>query len=332
MNVQKQLAGGLVALVLAACGGAGPEESTEPVAAALPDAGVVEVSILHLNVADMDRSLAWYRDVLGMQTVRDSGGPAPTQIVVEEGAMMHTHILEAPGGEFQMELVEVSGVELRPQEPHIQDPGAVMLAMNVADLDGALAGARRLGFEIISDGEIVVTEERGRQAMVRDADGFVSYMSQNTETDPSSVLFDYVFVSVADLDETVAFYNGVFGLSIEAPGALRPTPERILALVGNAALAEFRLTSEDAFSGTEGAFRFQEFSGGRQKPVRHRVQDPGGPILTMVVEDLAGLIERVRAYGGAIGDGETFGTLPPDATVAWIRDPNGMLIRAAAAQ
>jgi hypothetical protein len=61
------------------------------------------------------------------------------------------------------------------------------------------------------------------------------------------------------------------------------------------------------------------------------VQDPGGPILTLSVKDFAGVMARVPQFGGTIGDGETSATLAPGATVSWIRDPNGLLIRVARA-
>ncbi|MGE0592642.1 MAG: VOC family protein [Vicinamibacterales bacterium] len=231
MQMQKLVVAGAAVLALAACGG-GAQESAEsmpgasaPAEAAAVDPGITSVGVLHINIADMDRSLAWYQGVLGMDTVRDSGGPSPTTNVAEAGAMMHTHVLKTPDDGFSMELVEVSGVEVRPQSPSVQDPGAIMLALVVADLDAVLAGARRLGLTVISDGgDVVVTEERGRQAMVRDADGVVSYLSQASAPDAAVVHHDFTFLSADDLDRTVAFYNGVFGLGLDAPGDLNPTP------------------------------------------------------------------------------------------------------------
>ncbi|NOT44302.1 MAG: hypothetical protein HOP14_06845 [Acidobacteria bacterium] len=341
MHMQKLVVAGTIVLALAACGG-GAQEGAEVMsgesapsaaAAAAVDPGITAVGVLHINIADMDRSVAWYQGVLGMETVRDSGGPSPTTIVAEDGAMMHTHVLKTPDDGFSMELVEVSGIEVRPQTPSVQDPGAIMLALVVADLDAVLAGARRLGLTVISDGgDVVVTEERGRQAMVRDADGVVSYLSQASAPDAASVHHDFTFLSADNLEKTVAFYNGVFGLGLDTPGDLNPTPERIVKLTGSPALSTFRLTGADLFAGTDGALRFQEFGGAGKTPVRHRVQDPGGPILTMSVKDFAGVMQRVEEYGGTIGDGATSATLAPDATVSWIRDPNGLLIRVSTAQ
>lgn len=331
MDIRTPFTPVLTAIALAALGASTPGQTTVMAAqatAAPVNPGIRNVSILHLNVADMGRALAWYQGVLGMKHVRDNGGPSPTQIVSEKGALMHTVVLETPGGEFSMELVEVSGVALRPQQRNVQDPGGVMLAVVVSDLDAVLAGANRLGLKMMSaDGKVVVTDARGRQAMVRDADGFVSYLSQATEPNAAAIRHEYTFIAVDDMVKTVTFYNEVFGMTLDKPGALSPTPARILGLVGNPALSRFRLTAGDAFPGTPGKMRFQEFDGAPKNAVRHRVQDPGGPILTMSVDDFAGVMARVPKYGGTIGDGERPAPLASDATTSWIRDPNGLLIR-----
>ena len=56
----------------------------------------------------------------------------------------------------------------------------------------------------------------------------------------------------------------------------------------------------------------------------------GGPIFTMTVEDFPGLIERIRANGGIVGQGETSEMLASDASSTWVRDPNGLLLRVSA--
>ena len=56
-----------------------PEQMTVMAAqstAAQVNPGIRNVSILHLNVANMERALAWYQGVLGMKHVRDNGGPS----------------------------------------------------------------------------------------------------------------------------------------------------------------------------------------------------------------------------------------------------------------
>src|SRR5687768_9525642 len=72
---------------------------------------VTNVSILHLNVTNLAQSLAFYRDVLGMELTAPLAPPrAGGGLVSEPGGMLQTTILRVPGGTFLMELVEWSGI------------------------------------------------------------------------------------------------------------------------------------------------------------------------------------------------------------------------------
>ena len=133
---------------------------------------------------------------------------------------------------------------------------------------------------------------------------------------------------MADLGQTVNFYNRAFGFSLAVPGDPLPATamERIHALFGDKSLAAMRI-ARGTFPGSEFTINFQEFRGPDRTPVRHRVQDPGGPIFTMTVQDFPAVIDMVRANGGTIGDGATSVALAPDVRASWVRDPNGLLLR-----
>ena len=300
-----------------------------------PGPRAVGVSILHLNVTNLDKSMALYRDVLGMEVTTPPREPrANPGLVSEAGAVMRTVILKQPGGPFSMELVEFSGVALRPVQPRIQDPGEIMLAVGVRDLDAKLAAAKKLGLRVLSkDGVPFVSEGRGgrnRAVMVRDPDGFIVEFTEggnaNASAAPGPITSVAVYVSVQDLAQTVNFYNKAFGFTIPAPSEAGPTPERIKALFGDTSLATVRM-ARGTFPGSEFAINFQEFRGPDRKPARHRVQDPGGPILLVQVQDFSAVLDLIRSNGGIIGLGETSETLAPDARVTWVRDPNGVLLR-----
>jgi catechol 2,3-dioxygenase-like lactoylglutathione lyase family enzyme len=307
----------------------------------------VDVSILHLNVLNLDQSLLLYRDLLGMEVIKQSGNPAPTGLVNEPGALMRTVVLEVPGGSFQMELVEFSGIALQPQQPRIQDPGAIMLAMRVWDIDAKMAGVRKLGLQVLtSGGEPLISEGRGgrtRTVMVRDPDGFVVELVEDggiPDTAQGSISNVSVYLSVKDLEQTVTFYNQALGFTMPEPSEARPTPERIQAFFGDTGLVTMRLV-RGTFPGTvapgpddaavaiienEFTITFQEFRGSDQRQVRHRVQDPGGPILLVSVQEFPAVIEAVQANGGTVGLGEISEALAPEAQRSWVRDPNGLLM------
>ncbi len=293
----------------------------------------VGVSILHLNISNLDQSLAFYRDVLGMEVKTPPGQPRSAPALVSEpGALLRTAIMHVPGGSFEMELVEWSGIPQQPQQPHIQDPGAVMLALSVRDIDAMMAGVKKLGLQVLTKGGAPLAGERDgkrtRTVMIRDHDGFVVELVEggpNATAASGPISHVAVYLSVQDLAQTVSFYNRAFGFNMPAPGEARPTPDRIQALFDDKTLKTMR-TAQGTFPGSEFTINFQEFRGPNQKPVRHRVQDPGGPLLIVFVQEFPAVMDLIRTNGGIVGSGTSSETLAPDARTSWARDPNGLLM------
>jgi catechol 2,3-dioxygenase-like lactoylglutathione lyase family enzyme len=304
-----------------------------PAAAAARSVGA---GMLHLNVSNMDQSLAFYRDVLGLEMRTPPTAPrAAAALVSQPGALLKTAVLRVQGGAFQLELVEWIGTPLRPQQMRIQDAGAVMLAMDVGNLDAKLNGARKLGLRVLTDGgqPVAFDGPRGktRTVMIRDADGFVvelveSQAPASAAPAPGEIHEVSMYVTVADLARTVAFYTRAFGFDMAAAPEARPTPPRLQAFFGDRTLATMR-TARGTFPGSDVTLNFQEFGAPDRKAVRHRVQDPGGPIFPVTVNDLPAVIEQIKANGGSIGVDETTPPLAADARSTWIRDPNGVLIQ-----
>lgn len=297
----------------------------------------VAVGMLHLNVTSLDQSLALFRDVLGMELIAPlAPARAGTGLVTEPGAMLRTVQLRQPGGPFQLELVEWTGTPLRPNTPRIQDPGEVMLAMNVRDMDGKIAAAKRMGLQVMTrNGEPFANEgrngARNRAIMIKEPSGFIVELTDSSAPPAANapagpILSVGTYITVQDLAQTVSFYNRTFGMDMMAPAGATPTTERVKALFNDPSLTTMR-TARGTFPGTEFTLNFQEFNVPGRQPARHRVQDPGGPILLVNVTDVRGALEQVRANGGVIGQGATSDPIPAEPRATWVRDPNGVLIR-----
>jgi len=318
--------------LLAFCAVALPAAQTAP-----PAPRVIAATVLHLNVANLDESLAFYRDVLGMEKYEEGATRAGEFLGGEPGGKLRSARVRVPGSTFGMELVEWSGVPLRPEHRNFNDPGAIMLALDVRDFDPKLAGAKKLGFKVITkNGEAEVSNGR-RSIMLHDPNGYIVELTDvganpqlGVNALPGPIARAVLWVTVRDIDETVKFYKEALGVDFPNGPAAGPPLERVKALYDAPTLTKMR-TARGSFPGIEfPSIGFQEFTGPeRQRPLRHRVMDPGGPTIPVTVkaEDFAAIIAAVRNDGGLIGQGATSETLPADARASWIRDPNGLLFR-----
>jgi predicted enzyme related to lactoylglutathione lyase len=301
------------------------------------EARVTGRSMLHLNTITLDQSLAFYRDVLGMEMFNSTPFNDGKNLGGAPGAKFKTAQLRVPGGDFQMELVEWTGATLNPQHLRIQDPGEVMLAISVRDFKTKLEASKKLGIKAITrNGEIEMTGNLPA-VMLSDPTGFVIELNDADDAKkpltnpwPGPIANVSIYITVEDLAKTVSFYNHVFGFNMADPAAAKPAPARIKALFDQPAFTTFR-AARGTFPGINfPMINFQEFGGVDRKPVRHGVMDPGGPILPLSVTDFPAAIIDVKNNGGVVGPGATSETLAPEARSSWIRDPNGMLLRLAA--
>jgi len=73
--------------------------------------------ILHLNTANLDQSLAFYRDILGMEMFHSTPLNDGKNLSGVAGSKLRTAQLRLPGGDFQLELVGWTGATLNPSAP-----------------------------------------------------------------------------------------------------------------------------------------------------------------------------------------------------------------------
>ncbi len=292
--------------------------------------------MLHLNTTNLDQSLAFYRDILGMEMFHSTPLNDGKNLSGVAGSKLRTAQLRVPGGDFQMELVEWTGATLNPQHLRIQDPGQVMLAISVRDMKSKLDAAKKLGLKVISKGGEMETTGNTPAIMVADPTGFIVELNDvdhaknpPANAPPGPITNVAIYITVEDLAKTVNLYNKVFGFNMKEPTAANPAPARVKQLFDQPAFTTFR-TARGTFPGIQfPTINFQEFGGVDRKAVHHGVMDPGGPILPLTVTGFQAAIADVKATGGIIGQGTASDTLAPDARASWIRDPNGVLLRLA---
>ena len=106
-----------------------------------------------IQVADLERSLSFYRDVLGFELVFQ-WNPQAEYIRTVTGypeADIHVAVLKLPGADVYLEILEYRQVEKAPVDTRTANPGTAHLAFFTDDCDGLYAELRAKGVPAVSE-------------------------------------------------------------------------------------------------------------------------------------------------------------------------------------
>jgi catechol 2,3-dioxygenase-like lactoylglutathione lyase family enzyme len=157
-----------------------PPETEAP-----PTANVIGVRV-RLTVTDVDKSLAIYRDALGMK-VRSvdefKKDPDVNRMLGLKDGQYRAALLEVPTTGLVFELIDFKGVERKTVRGNIQDPGSTRIQLQVRDVDAAIDVLKRHGGAVVSTGGTTVNlPGRGgattKVAIVRDPDNLFLVLLQ----------------------------------------------------------------------------------------------------------------------------------------------------------
>src|SRR4051812_10198620 len=332
-TVRLSVGAGAVALVVAASLGA---QAPQPA----PAGDVVGVGNFAHIVADLDKSLGFYRDVLGLavsNTIPFGPNEAVAKFGHTEGGQSRVAVLKVPGLAMGVELIEYKEIERKPQHPRFVDPGAANLALRVRNLDSLFPKVQKYpGVTVLSAAgkPVTLTTPNGvlHAVFVQDPDGFVVEMldvpTPPADAPPGNVIAGTAFeATVRDSAETVKFYNELLGFNLQLGAAFNDNRE--MAATAGAPGASFR-QSRAQIPGTVVPFTLIEFKNVQRKELAGRTQDPGTTVLQLLVRDVTALTAKLKAAGVPI---VTTGGAPvqvaPGLKIAIVKDPNNMLLELA---
>jgi lactoylglutathione lyase len=147
-----------------------------------------------IAVSDMERSLAFYRDALGLEVFFDVTLDAVDYVQAVMGIKMtdaRLVYLAIPGAEgVYVELIEYHGTDARPVVPRAWDPGTGHICFYVADAQKLHEHALELGYRSRSERAVEIPigpNAGGRAAYLLDPDGYHVELFQRPEpSTPSS--------------------------------------------------------------------------------------------------------------------------------------------------
>ena len=287
------------------------------------------------STADADRGVAFYRDVFGLDLVNSPFGPlvpAATatplrpraqgasdpliwDLTGTRGSTFRNAFMKLSGAEFGHELSEFTGIEQKQVRANAWDPGATMSIFYVRDLDRVLAGLKSAGAEIVTRGGAPVRVGQARALVARDPDGHLLEVIESATSGAA------IGLTVADLDATRRFYEGLLGFTIETPARFESDARGLLGME----TGEYRVSAA-LVPGTSIRLEFYEFKGVPVTPARWRFQDPGSPQFQFRVRDLDALLDRSRRANVSFVSAGQRPIQRPFGRFVFVTDPDGVFV------
>jgi catechol 2,3-dioxygenase-like lactoylglutathione lyase family enzyme len=275
------------------------------------------------DVADLERSVHFYHDVLGMDLPRPVGDWQTTDGVLKmydaEGGKFRVANTQIPGSPMRVELVEFQGVERKPVRRSWGAPGSSVLMLTVSDL-GAVE--ERLKASNTTDTVSLKTACDGRGLVVQDPDGFAVMLVERKGPDPTSKS-NFTGLKFGYLVSGDALAKGPFaalGLEVQTRTSPCRSVEEVL-LNGGGSISTVTLPGGFEIWLAQGRTK------GASAGVRPR--DPGAAVLRLMVADVDKSVEALRqAQVKVVSAGAAVQTLRPTGLRATIlRAPDDLLIQ-----
>jgi catechol 2,3-dioxygenase-like lactoylglutathione lyase family enzyme len=316
-------------LVLASLGAA----LAAPASASAQTADITGVGNFSHIVADMDRALRFYRDVIGLEAANSapwSPNPAIMKLGNTPGAQSRFQALRVPGSDMGLELIEYKDIERRVQAPKFSDPGAANFAFRVRDLTPILAKLPGTGAKVITESGKPTVLGNNQFIFLQDPDGFVVELiagpaPADSKVPAASNVYGGAFeMTVADAERTATFYRELLGIAMSPVGAWNDNQQ--MASTAGAPGAHFR-QSRAPIPGSSTVFTLIEFRNVPRTPLTGRVQDPGTPILQVRVRDVDALTKKLRAAGvTVITEGGVPVEIRPGLKIVLVKDPDNLIL------
>ncbi len=303
-------------------------------AASAPGGAIVGTGVFTVFVENMDRSLAFYHDVFGMDVpaIPASGerpynraNPQLFAMFDIPGARERHQSARVPGSRVAVEVMDIQEVPHKTVDLRVQDPGTATLVLGVRDIDGVLARLARANAAVITPGGRPVTLGDGARAiLVRDVDNRVLEVVQpapsaQAESEPARDVIDMrISIAVNDVNRTIEVYRDVLGFDVKADN--RFTADAGVRALTGLSKAKVRRAHARA-AGSMLDLEFVEYRGVDRKPLTMKIQDRGAARLQLRAQNIDAMVDRVkRAKLAVMSEGAVAVPIPPNLKGALVAD------------
>lgn len=295
-------------------------------------------AVLH-TVANLDRSVAFYRDAVGLEldtapALPSGSGRDVGLLTNAPGADIRTATFKIPGTEVRLVLMQVSNVDGKAIVSRIQDPGVVKLVLRVRNMETEFARVRGQITGIYTSGGGPVRPEGpngvNQAVITKDPDGCA--LEFVFQTNPpladslaagSNIVGGWASFVVEDLAKSIEFYRDTLGFAINGTG--RPAAATLLALEGTPE-ATSTVSTGSRPPGAAYTWFMYDFRGIERKTLQTRLQDPGTATVSFWVDNVSAILKTLKAAGTRVESGGAEPVTLGGSRRVFVRDPSGILI------
>jgi catechol 2,3-dioxygenase-like lactoylglutathione lyase family enzyme len=291
-------------------------------------------------VENMDRSLAFYHDVFGMEIPempasgsRPYNNPNPRLFAMFDimGSKERHQSARVQGISTGVEAMEIQDIDHKTIRLRVQDPGTATLVLVVRDIDAALARVKQAQVPVVTTGGNPVKFSDGSRAvLIRDVDDrFIEIRQPGslpaTKAPATSNIVEIrVSIAVNDMERTKTVYRDVLGFKLEGETAFAKD-SAVQALTGLSSL-EVRRSRVQA-NGSALWIEFVEYKGVDRTPLRMRIQDRGAARLQLRTQNIDAMVKAVKGAGlTVVSHGGVAVPIPPNFMGALVADPNNFFV------
>jgi catechol 2,3-dioxygenase-like lactoylglutathione lyase family enzyme len=287
-------------------------------------------------VADLGAAVAFYRDGLGFDvqgepTSADSDPQLRAMFGLTD-ARIRRQVALAPPVSGGVEIIEIAAAGGRRAERNIDDPGAVMLSVIVADIEATLARLKELGAPVVTRGGSPTSVGPLRLVVVKDPAGhFVELLQTLKPQVParSNVTGVRLRHTVHDLERSILLYRDALGLQGTGGFPGWDSLGGVLDALGLESTRQYRFALLTV--PTSGlTLELIEFRDARRPAEPARIADPGSTLLELRVADIDAAVAAVTRAGGELvsagGRPVEMAAGSDTAKAAVVRDPDGLFL------
>jgi len=290
-------------------------------------------------VANLDKTIAFHHDVLGLQQANTAAPRfAPNRAVAQLYAVPGTApvgvaVFRLPAQGVALEFAEFRNVDQGSSRPRPQDPGASVLVLTVRNLDIILQQVHEAKVVVVTTGGKPVVHKDGsvttRSIVVSDPDGYYIELLEHSPQSDTAIAGNIVqaelMLSVADTDQSVHYYRDLIGLPLRVDSSF--APDATLSRALGVRHAQFR-HSVAAIPGSDFKYDFVEWKGVVRHPAQPRIFDHGAGVLRLAVGNVDTFVSHLKADGISVA---STGGAPVAMSALFhaciLGDPNGLFIQ-----